>query len=182
VNLRVYTRHGADAAVVFVRELVPSRVIAAVARLCYGEPFAVARIEASVADRADGTTLEYRFGPTRPCYRVAVTASQVAAVPPDCSFEHYLLERTVGCHEDRLGRLWVFRVAHAPWAVRTVSRVVYDLDFAALFGAEWALLSGRSPVSTIVAVGSAVTVGRPEPAAALREVPRGAGQAHPPLG
>jgi uncharacterized protein YqjF (DUF2071 family) len=168
VNFRVYTRHGADAAVAFVRELVPNRVIAAVARLRYGEPFRVARIEASVADRADGVSLEYRFGPARPCYRVAVTASHAAAVPRDSSIEHHLLERTIGCHEDRVGRLRVFPVAHAPWAVRTVSRVAYDVDFAALFGPEWALLSGRTPVSTIVAVGSAVAVGRPEWPAAGR--------------
>ncbi len=173
VNFRVYTRHGADAAVVFVREFVRSRVIAAVARLRYGEPFAVARIEASVADRADGVSLEYRFGPARPCYRVAVTASPAAAVPPDGSFEHHLLERTLGCHEDRLGRLRVFRVVHAPWAVRTVSSVAYDLDFAALFGAEWGLLNERTPVSTVVAVGSAVTVGRPERASTMPEASRG---------
>lgn len=173
VNLRVYTRHGADAAVAFVRELVPRRVVAAVGRLLYGEPFRVARIESGIAERADGVSIEYRFGPTRPCYRVAVTASQACAVPPDGSFEHHLLERTLGCRQDPRGRLRVFRVLHPPWAVRTVSRLVYELDFAALFGAEWALLNGRAPVSTIVAVGSAVAVGPPQWATAGGEAARG---------
>jgi uncharacterized protein YqjF (DUF2071 family) len=162
VNLRVYARHGGDAAVAFVRELVPSRVIAALARLRYGEPFALARIASRVAEGRDDVSVEYRFGPVQPGYRVAVTASRAGAVPRDDSFEHYLLERTLGCREDRRGRLCVFRVTHPPWAIRAIASVAYEVDFAALFGTEWACLNALTPVSTVVAVGSAVAVGPPE--------------------
>lgn len=158
VNFRIYARRGAAAAVVFVRELVPSRVIAAVGRWWYGEPFRTARIDARVDDRRDGLHVEYQFGPTAPRYRIAVAGAREAAVPPATSFEHHLKERTLGCGRDRLGRLRTFRVAHRRWAVHPVSAVEYDLDFATLYGKEWEPLNGSTPVSVIFAAGSDVAV------------------------
>lgn len=46
VNFRTYVRCGAERAVTFIRELVPSRLVAAVARACSHEPFRAARVEA----------------------------------------------------------------------------------------------------------------------------------------
>ena len=39
VNVRFYVRHGAERGVVFVRELVPQRLVAWVARTVYNEPY-----------------------------------------------------------------------------------------------------------------------------------------------
>ena len=39
INLRFYVRHGGERGVVFIRELVPRRAIATVARLLYNEPY-----------------------------------------------------------------------------------------------------------------------------------------------
>lgn len=161
VNLRLYCRRGTDPAVYFVRELVPSRLIAAVARLRYGEPFQAARIQAQVAESEDQVTVEYRFGPRAATHRIAVTGSRTAAVPPDGSFEHYLKERTHGCRADRHGRLRTFRVVHQPWAIRDVRRVDYDVDFAELYGPEWSFVNAVTPVSVILAIGSPVIVEAP---------------------
>ena len=160
VNFRVYVRPHAAPAVWFVRELVPSRLIAAVGRLLYREPFQAARLEARFAESADDVTAEYRFGPGAHRYHVLVTGSRSAAVPPTTSFEHYLKERTSGCRTDRQRRLQTFRVQHPPWAVREVMRVDYDVDFGALYGQEWSFLNDRKPVSVIFAVGSEVAVYR----------------------
>lgn len=163
VNFRTYVRHGADPAVAFVRELVPSRLIAAVGRLHYGEPFQLARIEARIAEHADGVRVEYRFGLARPEYRVTVVGSHAAAAPAPTSFEHYLTERTHGCRGDRSGRLRTFRVAHPAWAVREVREVDYEVDFGELYGREWRLLNDRKPASVVCAVGSDVAVYPPRP-------------------
>jgi uncharacterized protein len=161
VNFRTYLRCAGHPAVSFVRELVPSRLVAAVARLRYGEPFQTARIEAHIAEHADGIRAEYRFGPHAPRYRIAVTGSHAAAVPLETSFEHHLIERTHGCGSDRGGRLRTFRVEHPRWAVRAVSKVDYEVDFEALYGAEWRWLNTRTPRSVIFAVGSDVAVHPP---------------------
>jgi uncharacterized protein YqjF (DUF2071 family) len=164
VNFRVYARQGAHAAVSFVRELVPSWLIAAVGRRRYNEPFRTAWIETRVESRADRVQAEYRFGPEGPRYRTAVTGSPQAAVPPETSFEHYLKERTHGCRSDRTGRLQMFRVEHAPWAVREVQTVDYEVDFGQLYGRAWEFLNSSRPVSVIFAVGSDVRVYAPETA------------------
>src|SRR5262249_17961031 len=39
INLRFYVRHGGERGVVFIRELVPRRAIATVARVLYNEPY-----------------------------------------------------------------------------------------------------------------------------------------------
>ena len=160
VNFRLYVRPHAAPAVWFVRELVPSRLIAAVGRLLYREPFQVARLEARFAESADDVTAEYRFGPGTRRYHILVTGSRSAAVPPTTSFEHYLKERTSGCRTDRRRRPQTFRVQHPPWAVREVKRADYDVDFGALYGQDWRFLNDRTPVSVIFAVGSEVTVYR----------------------
>src|SRR6059058_2765069 len=70
VNLRVYARHRSHAAVAFVRELVPSRLIAAVGRLRFREPFRAARIEALITEGAGGVSAAYRFGLAAPQYHI----------------------------------------------------------------------------------------------------------------
>src|SRR5207245_9657750 len=62
VNFRLYAGYGGQPAVTFVRELVPSRLIAAVGRLRYGEPVQAARISARVIGATDRVSAEYPFG------------------------------------------------------------------------------------------------------------------------
>jgi len=158
VNFRVYARHGAHPAVVFVRELVPSHVIAVVGRVCYGEPFQAARVSVRVVERSSDLSVEYRFGPDALRYHVGATAARDGAMPAATTFEQYLKERTHGCRVDRYDRVRAFRVEHPPWAVRKVVSVDYAVDFGALYGAQWEFLNRSPPVSTILAVGSDVSV------------------------
>src|SRR5204862_1751930 len=96
VNLRVYVRYDGHPAVAFVRELVPSRIIAAVGRLRYGEPFQAARISARLVEGTDSVTAEYRFGLDAPRDRIVVTGSRDRAGPAAGTFEYYLTQRTYG--------------------------------------------------------------------------------------
>ena len=63
VNLRFYVRRrmedGWRRGVVFVRELVPRRALAAVARLAYGEPYSAVRMDHAID--AEGRSIEYRW-------------------------------------------------------------------------------------------------------------------------
>src|SRR5262249_32851359 len=51
VNLRFYVRHGSDRGVVFIREFVPLRCVAFLARTLYREPYTTARMSSEVDDR-----------------------------------------------------------------------------------------------------------------------------------
>lgn len=161
VNLRLYVRHEGRAAVRFVQELVPSTLLAAAARFLYGEPFRAGPIRARMEERSDAHMAEYHFGLDQPRWRVAVRAAPSAEVPGADTFDHWVKERIRGCRLDRSGRLHIFDVAHPRWAVRPVTAVEVQVDFAALYGDAWASLNERRPVSVVYAVGSDVTVSAP---------------------
>lgn len=161
VNLRLYVRHEGRAAVRFVQELVPSRLLAAGARWLYGEPFRAGRIRASLSQAHEGPRAEYQFGLDRLRWHVTVQGAARTELPAAGSFEHWVKERVRGCRTDRAGRLRTFEVTHPPWAVRPVTALDCRVDFAALYGPAWAPLDATSPVSVIYAVGSEVTVSAP---------------------
>lgn len=163
VNLRLYVRHAGRAAVRFVQELVPSRLMAAAAHWFYGEPFRAGRIQARLERENGGYSAEYRFGFDRPRWRIAVRGEGGAPklVPAFDTFEHWVKERVRGCRTDRSGRLRTFDVAHPPWVIRPITAVEMQVDFAALYGAPWAPLNGSGPASVVYAVGSEVTVSAP---------------------
>ena len=161
VNFRTYGRLAGEAAVSFIREFVPSRLVAAVARARYREPFRAMPIESRVEAAGDDVRIAYRFGPDAGLGSITARGSRATHVPPPTSIEHYLKERTLGCRRGRRGELRCFRVAHPPWAVREVRSFDYAVDFASVYGPEWGFLNDREPVSVIFAVGSEVKVFEP---------------------
>ena len=161
LNLRTYVRHRGAPGVWFVRELVPSRLVALLARLRYGEPCGTMALDGQVAVRDGAVHALYRMGRAAPRWHLSVTGSLALAQPRPHSPERYFTERDFACRARRGGRLAVVHVAHAPWAVRAVSALDYTVDFEALYGAAWRFLDDQAPVSTILAAGSQVAVSAP---------------------
>ena len=175
INLRTYVTDGERRGVQFVRELVPSGIVAAVARLGYNEPYYATPMRSRVADNGRTTRASHRFhwdardrpelaGSLRAVreHHVKVTGSTAAHVPPADSEAHHFKEHAWGFGATRRGRLLRYRVDHPVWAVRDVQSVDYDVDFAAVYGKRWAPLNEMRPASVVFAVGSAVKVYLPE--------------------
>lgn len=158
VNFRTYVRLAGEPGVWFVRQFVPSRLIAAVGRLRYGEPFWPTPIRSRVLDLPAEVRAEYAVGPPALGWHVSVTASPTARLPPPDSPEHYVMERVFACRARPDGGLGVFRVVHPPWAVRDVRAADYRFDFGSLYGAEWDFLTRARPVWVVFAEGSNVAV------------------------
>lgn len=162
VNFRTYVRHRGEPGVWFIRELVPSRLIAAVARLRYDEPFGAFPIQSRVVTTPTEVRADYAMGPAALGWHVIATGSTAAAVPGADSPERYFNDRVLACRTGRDGRLRVFRVAHPAWAVRHVHAIDYRLDFGSLYGAEWEFLSRARPALVVFAEGSTVAVYPPQ--------------------
>jgi hypothetical protein len=157
VNLRFYVRDGDRRGVVFIREYVPSRWVAWLARTLYGEPYrAVPMVSAVAPSGARRHTLWVGGRPQTISWR----AGGPAALPPAGGVEDHFKE-----HEWGFGRLpdgcpARYRVEHPRWRVYPLAWWRLDLDFAALYGPPWGRLRDREPVSVLYAEGSAVTVRR----------------------
>jgi uncharacterized protein len=163
INFRTYVRAGGQRGVWFIRQLVSSRVIAAVARLKYDEPFWPMPIRRRVLATPADVRAEYAVGPAALGWHVSATAAREARLPAPDSAEHYFTDRSFACRTRADGSLGTFRVEHPPWAVREIRAVDYRLDFGSLYGAGWEFLNRAQPTSVAFAVGSEVLVYPPQP-------------------
>jgi uncharacterized protein YqjF (DUF2071 family) len=157
INLRFYVRHGGERGVVFIRELVPRRAIAMIARLLYNEPYQ--RIPMTCG--ADATSVWHRFGRGS---SLTVRAAVEATVPAEGSPAHWLTDHSLGVGRRRDGRTMLYTVRHPTWALREVTDVDLQVDFGAVYGPEWAWLRDAEPSHLSLAVGSEITVSPPVPA------------------
>jgi hypothetical protein len=169
VNLRFYVRHLTAAGEVrrgatFVRELVPRRAIATVARLAYNEPYLAVPMRSSVPRGAfedDDASLAFRWRSHGRWHAIAGRAHGEAAVPALGSEEAFIAEHYWGYTRQRDGGTVEYHVAHPPWRVRALGDVRVDIDVAALYGAAFAPALAAAPTSAFVAEGSPVHVELP---------------------
>src|SRR5579871_4872138 len=166
VNLRFYVRskHHSPSrrGVVFIREIVPLRAVAAVARLVFNENY----VRLPMSHRITGGTHEHR-GPRETEYswrsagswnRVRVVTEGESFYPADQSAEQFISEHYWGyCRQNETESL-EYEVQHPPWRVWTAREARFEGDATALYGAAFAEVLRRQPQSALLAEGSPVTV------------------------
>lgn len=168
VNLRFYVRRPADdgdrRGVVFIRELVPRRAIAAIARLVYQERYLAVPMDHRV-DLEDGRipiggTVEYgwRFAGARQSMRCVVGAPAEEVEPG--SEAEFITEHYWGYAAQCDGSTVEYEVGHPRWRVHPVAESLVDGDLASLYGRDFAGVLAAPPVSAFVATGSPIAVGR----------------------
>ena len=166
VNLRFYVyrdvEEGARRGVVFIRELVPSLLIASAARALYNEPYLTARMGHEVElDVATGGRLRYSWERAGESHSIAGQVSGPAQALVPGSEAEFITEHYWGYNVQRNGDTLEYRVEHPRW-------MVWDCPDASYLGPARPLLYGRSfadileadPASAFVATGSEVAVHR----------------------
>lgn len=161
LNLRFYVRCGDQRGVVFVREFVPQRLVAWLARALYNEPYVAAPLIAKRADEVRGVHgMTYQLRWAGRVHTLSVTAGAEPFTPAEDSVEAFFKEHRWGFGVTRGGRTLRYEVEHAKWDVYPVRSHRIDLDWSIVYGAEWSFLGDRQPDSTVLAVGSPVRVFR----------------------
>ncbi|HUP58353.1 MAG TPA: DUF2071 domain-containing protein [Bdellovibrionota bacterium] len=161
VNLRFYVRHREKRAVCFIREYVPSRIVAGMARLLYNEPYSSARMKAEIARKDDLLHVGYSLDQRGHTLRLGVTARAEPMTPPESSVEHFFKEHDLGVGRDRRGKTLTYRVEHPVWRVYPVMNFSAHVS-TELYGERFSFLGSRSPDSAFLAEGSAITVSTAE--------------------
>jgi uncharacterized protein len=162
VNLRFYVRREEDAGlrrgVVFIREIVPRRAIADVARLVYGENYSRHPMRHSI--RSDGGAIEAKYEwqfERRWCHLYA-RAAGIPVNPLQGSLEQFITEHYWGYSQKRNGACVEYHVTHMPWKVWTATNAGFEGDGSALYGPGFGDVLARAPDSAFIADGSAVQV------------------------
>jgi len=161
INLRFYVRLRGERAVVFIRELVPRPAVSLVARWLYNEPYRTIRMEHEHELTGAGLRVRHRFGRARRNVLEAL-AEPLAKLPREDSPEHWLTHHHLGVGRARDGRARSYRVEHDLWALHEVRDLRVQVDFGALYGADWAHLAAAEPSHVTLAAGSIVRVLSPD--------------------
>ena len=165
VNLRVYVRrksaHTWRRGVVFIRELVPRRAIALVARAFYGERYVALPMKHNIEHVDDKLSVEYSWRRGKKWEFLKISASgepQSISVGSHAEFitEHYWGYTCLrgGCGE--------YRVDHPRWKIWNASSLEFHADVASLYGEQFAETLSQSARSAFIADGSPITVQRRE--------------------
>ncbi len=168
VNLRFYVRRrvveGWRRAVVFVREIVPRRVIALVARLWYNEPYLALpmrhEIQMAGAEHAEPGRVRYEWRRGGRWHRLEASTVGPPCPPAENSEEEFISEHHWGYTVQRDGGCLEYQVGHPRWRVWQTSRALLDCEVGPLYGPAFVPHLRGQPVSAFVADGSAVVVFR----------------------
>ena len=164
VNLRFYVRRevGGEVrrGVVFVKEIVPRRAIAWVARTLYGERYVALPMDHDDEIASGEGRVEYRWRLGGRWHRLGATVHGEPALPAPGSEEEFVTEHYWGYAAQRDGGTVEYRVEHPRWRVWSGGRPVLQGDFASLYGDALAGTLRSHPASCFVAEGSEVLVRR----------------------
>lgn len=161
VNLRFYVRRKTDEGwrrgVVFIRELVPRRAIAFIARTFYGEPYSAVPMRHRI-DAADfGIKVEYAWRRTHGWESIGAIGTGQPQVIANGSEEEFITEhywgytaRNAGCNE--------YQVEHPRWRVWRGVEATLDADVSSLYGERFVETLSKAPSSAFIADGSPVIV------------------------
>jgi uncharacterized protein len=165
VNLRFYVRRkSADTwrrGVVFVRELVPRRAIALVARAFYGERYFALPMKHNIEHVDAKLSVEYCWRRGKKWEFLRMTASGEPQSIPIGSHAEFVTEHYWGYTGVRNG-CSEYRVEHARWKIWNAASVEFNPDVAALYGEQFAETLSHQPRSAFIADGSPITVQRRE--------------------
>lgn len=168
VNLRFYVRRqgpeGWRRGVVFVKEIVPRRAIAWVARWIYDEPFVRLPMRHEIVPRKEASgvpgDVAYRWYHAGAWQRLAVETVGGAELPAPGSEEEFITEHYWGYTQRRDGSTSEYEVDHPSWRVWQVGRAKFACDVASLYGKQFVEPLSVEPSSAFLAEGSDVTVYR----------------------
>jgi uncharacterized protein YqjF (DUF2071 family) len=161
VNLRFYVRKkSADTwrrGVVFVRELVPRRAIATVARTFYGENYAALPMKHQI-DHVDlRLSVEYSWRRGRKWESLTMNASGEPQTIPAGSHAEFITDHYWGYTCFR-GGCSEYRVEHPRWKIWNAEKFEFNADVATLYGEQFVEPLTASPRSAFIADGSPIQV------------------------
>ena len=164
VNLRFYVRRdgpeGIRRGVVFIRELVPKRLIAFVARAAYNEPYLRLPMSHEVRlDSGAGGQVTYSWDHRGLAHSLTARVRGPASLPGPATEAEFITEHYWGYSRQSGGRTLEYRVDHPSWLVWECDDARYSAPReSTLYGSDFSAALASPPTSAFVAVGSEVEV------------------------
>jgi uncharacterized protein len=165
VNLRFYVRRceGGEIrrGVVFIREIVPRRAVAYLARFVYGENYSCHPMRHEIVNDGSRMTVDYQWRLQNEWCRLYAHASGTPDHPAEGSLDRFITEHYWGYSSGRRGSL-EYHVSHPVWRVWPAAQAAFEGEAELLYGSELRKILERAPESAFIADGSPVLVFRGE--------------------
>jgi uncharacterized protein YqjF (DUF2071 family) len=164
LNLRFYVRRKAGdgwrRGVVFVKEIVPRRAIAWLARAVYNENYVALPMRHEITPPSSARRVVYEWLHGKRWHRLAVEFAGSPYVPTEDSEEAFITEHYWGYARQRDGGTVEYEVEHPRWAVHRATAGTLECDVSGFYGFGFGTFLRGRPSSAFVAGGSPVTVRR----------------------
>jgi uncharacterized protein len=162
INLRFYVKHkhtaGEKRGVVFIKEIVPRAALTLVANLLYNENYETLPTRHSWVTHEENLIVSYGWKKAGNWNTFKVVADKNPIELPAGSEEEFITEHFWGYTQINDRTTSEYEVAHPRWQVYPVKEYEVAVDFAKVYGADFAFLKDAEPVSVFLAEGSEIVV------------------------
>lgn len=162
VNLRFYVKRKMPdgtyrRGVVFIKEIVPKRMISVVANLFYGEHYITRKMNHMI-QRNDRLHVSYSWLHEKKWNRFEVEAKSVSRRLEDDEQAHFITEHFWGYTKRDEYKTAEYEVGHPTWKVYDVLNHHVRVDFGRVYGRDFEFLNQLAPDSVYLAEGSEIFV------------------------
>lgn len=156
VNLRFYLKRGEKRGVAFIKEIVPKRAIAYIARRLYNENYVALPMKHHITEQS----AEYLWKSHGKWQKIGLRCRDEPHFPLQGSQEEFITEHYYGYSEQRDGSTMEYEVKHPQWRVSRAEHYEVDIDVKGIYGPLFAPFLEKKPSSAFLAEGSEITVFR----------------------
>ncbi len=162
VNLRFYVKHfeGKEwkRGVVFIKEIVPKSAITFIANTIYQENYETMPMKHDWVFENDKIEVKYEWKKSQKWYLLKVTANKELLVIEPNSEAEFITEHYWGYAKNTETNTNEYGVRHPRWEQYKVLDYEVNVDFETIYGSEFSFLNEQTPISVILAEGSAISI------------------------
>ena len=143
----------------FIKEIVPSRLVAYIANNLFGENYVSRNMRHDIGDSLNNNfDISYSFKNDRSWNKFSAEISQDYILPKPGCIEEYITEHYWGYGSSSNNSTIEYEVEHPQWIVYKVKKFNLDFDFGNVYGDKFSFLTKTEPSSVFFCVGSDVNV------------------------
>ena len=161
-NLRFYVRFKENnewkRGVVFIKEVVPKKMICIVAALLYGEHYYYHPMKNSIKENADIIEIKYEWRFKKEWNYISAIAEKKSSPLIENSEAAFITEHYWGYTKLAENKTSAYNVAHPQWNIHKVISYDVKCDVAGMYGNAFEQYLNKPPKSVFMADGSAVSV------------------------
>lgn len=162
VNLRFYVRRLENnewkRGVVFIKEIVPKLALTLVANTVYHENYETMPMQHEWTETDQQREVRYSWKKNGKWQHFRVKAKKQSAPIGLGSETEFITEHYWGYARVNSAKTNEYEVTHPRWTAYDVLDYAIDVNFGAVYGAEFSFLNDEKPISVMLAEGSEITV------------------------